>query len=63
MTSEASHPGLDPTYLSITGSIDDYLLGKRNSYWPIPNVDEATNSMRILDTVEKIIDNVSANNP
>ena len=43
--------------------IDDYLLGKRNSYWPIPNVDEATNSMRILDTVEKIIDNVSANNP
>ena len=35
--------------------IDDYLLGRRNSYWPIPNVDEAVNTIRILDVVEKTI--------
>ncbi|MBI2596917.1 Gfo/Idh/MocA family oxidoreductase [Candidatus Daviesbacteria bacterium] len=35
--------------------IDDYLLGRRNSYWPLPNVDEAINTMKILDTVGKAI--------
>lgn len=35
--------------------IDDYLLGRRNSYWPIPNVDEAINTIKILDTVEKTV--------
>lgn len=35
--------------------IDDYLLGRRNSYWPIPNVDEAINTIEILDTVEKTV--------
>lgn len=33
--------------------IDEYLLGRRNSYWPIPSVDEAINTIKILDTVEK----------
>ena len=28
--------------------VDDYLLGKINSFWPIPNVDEAVNTIRIL---------------
>lgn len=31
--------------------IDDYLLGRRNSYWPIPNVDEVINTMKILDNI------------
>lgn len=34
--------------------IDDYLLGRKNSYWPIPNVDEAINTISILDTVERL---------
>lgn len=34
--------------------IDDYLLGRRNSYWPVPNVDEVINTIKILDTVEKL---------
>lgn len=33
--------------------INDYLLGIRNSYWPIPNVDEAINTIKILDIIEK----------
>lgn len=32
--------------------LDDYLLGRRNSYWPLPNVDEAINTIKILDTVK-----------
>ncbi|MBU1031646.1 Gfo/Idh/MocA family oxidoreductase [Patescibacteria group bacterium] len=38
--------------------IDDYLLGKRNSYWPIPNVDEAINTIKILDAVEKTVSKI-----
>lgn len=33
--------------------IDDYLLGRRNFYWPLPDVDEAVNTIKILDAVEK----------
>lgn len=35
--------------------IDGYLLDRRNPYWPIPNVDEAINAIKILDTVEKTV--------
>lgn len=35
--------------------IDEYLLGRRKSYWPIPGVDEAINTINILDTVENIV--------
>lgn len=35
--------------------IDDYLLGRRSSYWPIPNIDEAINTIKILDAVKKYI--------
>lgn len=34
--------------------IDDYLLGRRDSYWPLPNVDEAINTISILDIVETV---------
>lgn len=33
--------------------VDDYLSGKTSSYWPLPKVDEAVNTIRILDTVQK----------
>lgn len=34
--------------------IDDYLLGKKNSYFPLPDVDEALNTIEKLDTIQKI---------
>lgn len=34
--------------------IDDYLLGRRNSYWPIPSVDEAINTIKILDRIDRL---------
>lgn len=34
--------------------VDDYLLGRRNSYWPIPSVDEAINTISILDRVDRL---------
>lgn len=34
--------------------IDDYLSGRRNSYWPIPNIDEAINTNKILDRVDRL---------
>lgn len=33
--------------------VDDYLSGKLNSHWPLPNVDEAINTIRILDAIQK----------
>lgn len=33
--------------------IDNYLLGRIDSYWPLPNIDEAVNTIRILDIVSK----------
>lgn len=33
--------------------IDEFLLGKRNSYHPLPDVDENINTIRILDTISK----------
>ncbi|MCL4416801.1 MAG: Gfo/Idh/MocA family oxidoreductase [Actinobacteria bacterium] len=41
--------------------INDYLLGRNNSYWPIPDVDENINTLKILDMVEKILSNISYN--
>lgn len=34
--------------------IDDYLLGQKKSYWPLPDVNEALNTIEILDTIQKI---------
>jgi len=39
--------------------IDDYLSGKTDSYWPLPDVNEAVNTIKILDAIEKTI---SSNN-
>lgn len=33
--------------------VDDYLVGKNTSYWPLPNVDEAVNTIKILDMIQK----------
>lgn len=33
--------------------VDDYLAGKNTSYWPLPNVDEAINTIKILDMIQK----------
>lgn len=35
--------------------IDDYLTGKIKSFWPLPDVDEAVNTIKILDCVTKAI--------
>lgn len=32
--------------------IDDYLMGKINSFWPLPDVDEAVNTIKVLSSVE-----------
>ena len=33
--------------------VDDYLLGIINSHWPLPDADEALNTMRVLDNIQK----------
>lgn len=33
--------------------IDDYLIGKIKSFWPLPAIDEAVDIIRILATIEK----------
>lgn len=33
--------------------VDDYLLGNSTSYWPLPDVDEAVNIIRILDIIKR----------
>lgn len=33
--------------------IDDYLLGKLPSHWPLPVVDEAVNTIKVLDAIQK----------
>lgn len=35
--------------------INDYLLGRKRSYWPLPDVDEAVNTIRVLDAIEKAV--------
>lgn len=35
--------------------VDDYLSGKLNSHWPLPDVDEALNSIKILNAVQKTV--------
>ncbi len=35
--------------------VNDYLLGKTKSFWPLPDVDKAVNLIRILDAVEKAV--------
>jgi len=33
--------------------MNDYLSGKATSYWPLPNVDEAINTIKVLDAIQK----------
>lgn len=35
--------------------VNDYLLGKLDSPWPLPKVDEAIHTIRVLDAVEKAV--------
>lgn len=35
--------------------VDDYLLGKIDSYWPLPNVDEAVNTIKILRVIQRVV--------
>lgn len=35
--------------------VNDYLSGKLDSYWPLPNVDEAVNTIKILDAIQKAV--------
>ncbi|TSC87778.1 MAG: oxidoreductase family protein [Microgenomates group bacterium Gr01-1014_7] len=35
--------------------VDDYLLGKVTSHWPLPAVDEAVNLIKVLDAIKKAI--------
>lgn len=35
--------------------VDDYLVGKTLSHWPLPAVDEALNSIKVLDTTAKAV--------
>lgn len=35
--------------------IDDYLSGKTASYWPLPGVNEAVNTIKVLDAIEKAV--------
>lgn len=34
--------------------MDDFLLGRKNTYWPLPNVDEAVNTIKVLDEIQKV---------
>lgn len=35
--------------------VDDYLMGKTSSHWPLPQVDEAVNTIKILDAIQKAV--------
>lgn len=35
--------------------VDDYLLGKSKSYSPLPNIDEAINTIKVLDEIQKAV--------
>lgn len=35
--------------------VDDYLSGKLPSHWPLPAVDEALNSMKVLDAIQRSV--------
>lgn len=35
--------------------VDDYLSGKLNSYWPLPALEEAVNTIKILDATAKSV--------
>lgn len=35
--------------------IDDYLLGKCTTHWPLPEVDEAVNTIKILDAIQRSV--------
>lgn len=37
---------------------DNYLTGKLNSYWPLPSVDEAIQTIKVLDAVQKAVSSV-----
>lgn len=35
--------------------VDDYLSGKTSSYWPLPQVDEAVNTIKVLGAIQKAV--------
>lgn len=35
--------------------MDDYLSGNATSYWPLPNVDEAIHTIKVLDAIQKAV--------
>lgn len=35
--------------------IDDYLSGKTTSHWPLPEVDEAIHTIKVLDAIQKAV--------
>lgn len=35
--------------------VDDYLSGKIDSYWPLPQVDEAVHTIKVLDAIQRAI--------
>lgn len=35
--------------------VNEYLLGKRNSHWPLPQVDEAVHTIKVLDAIQKAV--------
>lgn len=39
--------------------IDNYLMGKSPTAWPLPEVDEAVNVMRVLDSINKAVNSGS----
>lgn len=43
------------TILQEVKIVDDYLLGRIVSHWPLPAVDEAVKLIRVLDTIKKAI--------
>ncbi len=42
--------------------INDYLLGKSNSYWPLPNIDDAVEIIKILDAIQKAVSSGKSEN-
>lgn len=35
--------------------VDDYLSGKNTSHWPLPQVDEAVNTIKVLDAIQRAV--------
>lgn len=35
--------------------IDDYLLGRKKSYWPLPDANESLNTIKVLNSIQKSV--------